>query len=238
MIDYNMPVSIIPDNETVRLETLKRFKILDTMPESDFEAIAILASEIFDTDKAHICFVDSDHIFIKAGYCANNKRDHPREQSFCALSTLKDSVTVYQDTQALYQLPDFSILENKKDIRFYAAAPIRTSEGYGLGTVCVYDSKPRTDVTAKQLKVLQSLADMVMEKLELRLANIEIIESYDERLHRLSHDLKNPVTSISLYAQLLGSREMSAEKVFSMATKIENSSKRIETILGKAVQDS
>lgn len=236
MINYKMPVNLIPDDELVRIDALNRFEILNTLPESDFDAIAVLASEIFDTERAHICFVDKEDVFIKASLPADYEpRAVSRTHSLCSLSILKEGVTVYGDTRQHYELTDSPFLSAEDEILFYAAAPIKNKEGSALGTICVTDKKPHLDVTEKQTKLLMLLADIVMEKLETRLANRQLIRAHDECLHRLSHDLKNPVTSISLYAQLLGSREMSAEKVFSMASKIEISSRKIENVLGNAL---
>ncbi|MET1055254.1 MAG: GAF domain-containing protein [Pedobacter sp.] len=234
-----MPVNIIPDDEMVRMDALNRFEILNTLPEKDFDAITVLAAEIFDTERAHICFVDKEQVFIKASVPTDYEpRAVARVQSLCSLSILKEGVTVYGDTLQCYELMDSPFLSTEEDIRFYAAAPIRNKEGSALGTICVTDSKPHMDVTEKQTKLLQLLADTVMEKLETRLAGRQQLKSHEESLRRLSHDLKNPVTSISLYAQLLGSREMSAEKVFSMASKIEISSKKIENLLSSIVANN
>jgi len=236
MINYKMPVNIIPDDEQVRIEALNRFEILHTLPETDFDAIAVLASEIFDTQRAYICFVDKDEVFIKASLPADYEpRAVARAHNLCSLSILKDEVTVYRDTRQNYELMDSPFLSTEEDIRFYAAAPIKNKKGSALGTICVTDDKPHPEVTEKQTRLLQLLADIIMEKLESRLAGRQQLKAHEESLRRLSHDLKNPVTSISLYAQLLGSREMSAEKVFSMASKIEISSKKIENLLGNAV---
>lgn len=232
-----MPVNLIPDDEPVRIDALNRFEILNTLPESDFDAIALLASKIFDTERAHICFVDKEDVFIKASLPADaGPRAVSRAHSLCSLSILKDGVTVYGDTRQCYELTDSPFLSTEDEILFYAAAPIRNRAGSALGTICVTDNKPHLDVTEKQTKLLTLLADIVMEKLQTRLANIQLQRAHDECLHRLSHDLKNPVTSISLYAQLLGSREMSAEKVFSMASKIETSSQKIQNLLGNVLK--
>jgi GAF domain-containing protein len=236
MINYKMPVNIIPEDEPVRIDALNEFEILNTLPETDFDAIALLASEIFDTGFAHICFVDKDQVFIKASFPADYEpRAVARAQSLCSLSILKEEVTVYRDTLQHYELMDSPFLSAENDIRFYAGAPIRNKKGSALGAICVTDNQPHLEVTEKQTKLLQLLADIVMEKLEARLSNRKLLKAHEECLRRLSHDLKNPVTSISLYAQLLGSREMSAEKVFSMASKIEISSKKIENLLGTVV---
>ena len=50
-------------------------------------------------------------------------------------------------------------------IRFYAGAPLRTSDGHGLGALCVIDTKPR-EFSASEVAILRDLGDMVMRELE------------------------------------------------------------------------
>jgi GAF domain-containing protein len=57
------------------------------------------------------------------------------------------------------------LLEN--GIRFYAGAPLRTSSGFVLGSLCVIDTKPRIFAQTEQ-KLLQLIADELMAKIEAR----------------------------------------------------------------------
>ena len=238
MINYNVPLEIIPENDILRLEKLYQFEIVDTAPEPGFDTIAQFAAEIFETEHAYISFVDKETIFNKASISGDGSEKISRADSLCALSILKEQVTVYADTYNFHELLDSPFFSGYEDIRFYAAAPIITAEGFILGTVYVTDHQPHSTVTDRQLKMLQMLAEMVMEKLEKRLAARKVATAYDARMHRLVHDLKNPITSISLYAQLLSNREMSAEKVFSMAAKIEKSTKVIEKNLNSLLTNN
>ncbi len=52
-------------------------------------------------------------------------------------------------------------------IRFYAGAPLITRSGYGLGTLCVLDDKPR-DITEDEKRLLVDLAAMVMTQIEIQ----------------------------------------------------------------------
>ena len=63
---------------------------------------------------------------------------------------------------------DHPLVRGDLALRFYAAAPIRTYDGYRLGTVNVIDNKPR-ETTERQLTALEHLAALVADELELRL---------------------------------------------------------------------
>ena len=55
----------------------------------------------------------------------------------------------------------------EKGIRFYAGAPLRTSDGVVLGSLCVIDMEPRQFSEADRER-LQAMADEVMAKIMAR----------------------------------------------------------------------
>jgi hypothetical protein len=61
-------------------------------------------------------------------------------------------------------------------LRFYAAAPIITTDGHHLGTVTAIDAMPR-QLTDMQRTVLGHLADQVAQHLELRLAALTAVRA-------------------------------------------------------------
>ncbi|KAL6234381.1 hypothetical protein BDW75DRAFT_241194 [Aspergillus navahoensis] len=57
-------------------------------------------------------------------------------------------------------------------MRFYAAVPIRSPEGYVLGSYSIVDDKPRSDFGESEVECMQDIADAISQHLEtLRLAN-------------------------------------------------------------------
>jgi len=216
MTAHETPANLLHKNEVARLNALYQYEIVDTPPENGFDTLALLAATIFDSEQAHICFVDEHRIFYKTS-TGNTQYITNREDSPCAISVADKKVIVLNNEHKF-----------SKEIDFYVAAPIINKEGFALGTIAVTDNKPHPEVSDQQLKMLEMLAILVMENLETRLTEKKTATIYQERLRSLAHDIKNPVTSISLYAQLLSSKEMNSAKVFSMAERIENSSKRIE----------
>jgi len=237
-MNYSKPADIIPLNDEARLKKLQRYEILDTPSETDFDTIALLASSTFETESAFVNFVDRDSVFFKANISPLSLNKIARTHSLCALTILEDDIIVFHDTHQFPELANSPYLSSAGEIRFYAGAPLRTADGYTIGTVCVTDKVPHLEVTERQLNVLRLLSKIVMEKLETRLNNRKIVRAYDDTLHRLVHDMKNPITSISLYAQLLGAKELAPEKVSTMANKIEKSARDIEKNLNNLLTDA
>ncbi|HEY8151197.1 MAG TPA: hypothetical protein VIK51_19985, partial [Vicinamibacteria bacterium] len=57
---------MIADMETERLEALRRYGVLDTPPEHEFDELAGLASQICRTPFAAISLIDADRQWFKA----------------------------------------------------------------------------------------------------------------------------------------------------------------------------
>ncbi|MGY3051839.1 signal transduction histidine kinase [Pedobacter sp. UYEF25] len=226
MLNYAVPTSIIPSNDKRRLKKLYQYEILDTPQEHSFDTIASLAAQIFDTPNAFITFVDEDRVFFKASINNLDGNAVDRAHSLCSLAILEDKTTVFTDTYLYEEFKKNPYVSSKGGIRFYAGSPITTEEGFQLGTVCVIDSVPRQP-TEKQLEMLQKLALVVIEKLETRRATRKTLKAYDDRLQMMVHDLKNPMTTISLQSELLGRIADINDKAKIIAGKIYQQSKNI-----------
>lgn len=61
-------------------------------------------------------------------------------------------------------------------MRFYAAAPLCTHDGFKLGTLSVADRKSR-ELAPAEAQMLRKLAALVMDQIELRWSAIKIAEA-------------------------------------------------------------
>lgn len=168
MANYTYPISLIPENDADRLETLVRCQVLDTPEEESYDRVARLAALIFNTRSAFVNFVDEKRVFFKANVSTFPTRNVPRNHSLCSLTILSDKPTVFEDTHDVPQLLESPYVSAEGGIRFYAGAPLIMSNGHRVGTVCVIDQEPRL-VASRQLEMLVTLASIIVEKLELEI---------------------------------------------------------------------
>lgn len=199
---YKKSISFIPNNEALRLQKLYDYQVLDTHSEDTFDKIALLASQIFNTKNAFVTFVDEHRVYFKANIGDFQATEVRREDSLCSLAILDEKITVFSDTRAISDLSENRFVNSQNGIRFYAGAPLKTPEGYSVGTVCVIDNVPK-EVTEHQMDMLRTLADIVINKLESRLRYNTIIKSQNELMGIALHEIKNPLASISLANDIL-----------------------------------
>ncbi|MBU0944598.1 MAG: sensor domain-containing diguanylate cyclase [Proteobacteria bacterium] len=155
-----------PENEAERLEALRSYNILDTLPELSFDDITRLASHISGTPVALISLVDSERQWFKSSI-GLEVQETPRDISFCSHAILEKDMLVVPDTLKDHRFSDNPLVTGDLKIRFYVGSPLVTGNGEALGTLCVIDQKPRT-LSEVQLESLRALARQVMDQLELR----------------------------------------------------------------------
>lgn len=157
-----------PDDEEERLATLRKYRILDTDPESQFERIVEVAKRQLDMPLAFVAFMDRDRNFLK-GRGDMPVSESPRDVSFCGHTILQDDVLVVPDALEDERFAESPIVVGDPKLRFYAGAPLALPNGQRIGTVCVFDFKPREfDESAKEK--LKDLSAIVTDHLEMRLA--------------------------------------------------------------------
>lgn len=207
-----MKSAIIPKDEKERLRILNSYKILDTLPDEDYDAIAKIASGICNTPIALISLIDKDRQWFKSNHGLKAKQT-PRELAFCAHSILQpDDLFVVEDATKDERFFDNPLTVENPNVIFYAGAPLNTSEGQAIGTLCVIDNKPKK-LNNHQKEALKLLAKQVVSLLELRKKNLELEktnakviqlnEQLNDFAYRLTHDLKSPISGVNFLVDVL-----------------------------------
>jgi PAS domain S-box-containing protein len=163
-----MSAELLPINEADRLKKLESLDILDTADEQSFDDVTTLASFMLGTPIAAVSLVAEDRQFFKSRRGIDT-RQTPRDVSFCAHAILNPGqVLNVPDATTDDRFKDNTLVTGQPKIRFYAGAPLVTTDGFALGALCVIDSEPRNP-TPQQLEALQALARQTVLHLEGRI---------------------------------------------------------------------
>ena len=175
------PIPIFAD-ETVRLEVLHEYDILDTPPEGSFDNITRLAKLILGTSMSSISLIDKDRQWLKSSQ-GMTAQDTPRSVSFCAHAINSPAPLIVCDATQDERFRNNPLVLGEPHIRFYAGMPLVTIGNANLGALCVLDSKPRAGgVSAEHLDALYALSRMTVDAIELR--RLAVLDSLTDLLTR------------------------------------------------------
>ena len=157
----------MPLDEPERLRALERLDVLDSAPELEFDALVAIAALVCGVPISLVSLIDHDRQWFKANVGLQGVTETPREVAFCAHAILDDGIFEVPDALADPRFADNPLVATAPDIRFYAGATLRLSDGAHVGTLCVIDRVPRR-LSEKQREALRLLSTAAVQALESR----------------------------------------------------------------------
>jgi signal transduction histidine kinase len=211
-----------------RVAEIGKYVVLTDPPRHDLIALVDVAAQVAGVPMATINLVTDteQHQIATHGFDAAVCR---REDSMCNLVLHAGAPVVVPDASKDERFQDNPFVTGEiGHVRFYATFQLRTPEDVVIGTLCAFDTEPRT-LTLEQERALASLAERVVDLLELELrsrelsARVEEIRQARDELARsneqlaafagqVSHDLRNPLTAVSMSLRMIG-EELDADEV-------------------------
>ena len=177
-------------HEAERLKAVKRYEILDTPEDGNFNRITALASKMFNMPIAIISIVDKDRIWFKSQFGLDGVDQIGRDPGLCASAILSNEIYLVENAIEDPRCLANPLVCGEFGLRFYAAAPLETSDGYNIGTLCIIDKKQRY-INREQMEMLEEMAGIVVDEMELRIAARNVIRKSNERIAELKRQLKN-----------------------------------------------
>lgn len=202
----------IPKNETSRLNALKSYDVLDTLPEKEYDEITALASLICNTPMSLVSLIDNDRQWFKSNR-GLDIRETPRELAFCAHAiNKKEEMLIVNDARKDERFKDNPFVTNEPNVVFYAGMPLVTPDGYPLGTLCVFDVESK-ELSEEQKNALEFLSNQIMKLLELRKNTMILHENnlelnaknkiLDNFVSIAAHDIKAPMHNVFALSDML-----------------------------------
>jgi EAL domain-containing protein (putative c-di-GMP-specific phosphodiesterase class I) len=183
---------IYPGSEAARLAALAATGILDSEPEPSYDAITRLAAEYFQADSAGIGFADESRVWMKSSW-GRHIRELPRQDSIFDRLLKQDGPVVVSNFSKQSQIDEKSLLPRLLEAVFFAAVPVRSCDGEIIGELTLFFRQPRAELTPDELRMLESLADMVTSQLELRrLRSVSAAQQSLRRARAMGSGLRSP----------------------------------------------
>lgn len=222
--------------EAARIEVLRKYDILDTPPDGRFDRITRLAATLLNVPIAIVSLVDTDRIWFKSKF-GIELSEVEREPGLCASAILSDELYLVENAPKDPRTLANPLVAGEFGLKFYSAVPLKTIEGHNLGTLCVIDKEPRT-LSAFEKEVLQDLAGLVMDQIELQLEARTAVKHHHQILNTTAHDLKNPVSIMPLLADLIMQNKDNPEAIDDISKQIKDAGRRMALTINELLENA
>lgn len=217
-------VTISIEQEAQRIQSLKSYEILDTPVDERLDRITSYAASLFDVPISLISLVDEHRIWFKSTFGFTGT-EMPREAGLCGHAIQSDDVFVIENALVDPRTMHLPWVKNDYNYCFYAGAPLKMADGHNLGTLCIVDKKPRIFLP-KEKMLLKNLAQITVDQIEEQASLKKTAKKFTMLLKTAAHELKNPLTSIPLWAEII-QEETGDLKLQQLASHIQRQSKRM-----------
>lgn len=224
----------MPEDEAGRLETLRKFQVMDTDADFSFDNITQLASTIFGMPICLVSLLDGKRQWFKSKH-GLDAESTPRDQALCNYVISEKT----QDVVVLHPLDDERTKNNPLvlsiPIGHYAGAALKVGN-HRIGTLCMLDYKRHPDWTEENKEKLRRMAACVVDLLWLHKRRMDDVQ----RKKQLGMEKNVLLSSISAISQ--GTLIVDANSPDYPVAFINKGVKRLfglkeEEIIGKPLRD-
>jgi two-component sensor histidine kinase len=213
------------------MAAVRRYEILDTPQDGAFNRVTAIAARRFNVPISIISIVDTDRIWFKSHHGLGVEQID-RKPGLCASAILKPEPYILTDaTKDIRSLAN-PLVAGDFGLRFYAGVPLRTNDGFNLGTLCVIDKEPRP-ITRDQIEDLKDLASLVMDQLEFRISAIRSLAKADEALAQqtlLAREIDHRVMNSLQFVAALLRMQRKGSAGTEVASQLDEAANRVAAV--------
>ncbi|MEJ5960982.1 GAF domain-containing sensor histidine kinase [Pedobacter immunditicola] len=188
--------------------------ITDTM----YDKLTRMAAKTLDYPVVILSFLDAGCVSLKSIYGIDAADIHYTQENY----------------------PESLFFKNF-DVKFYAAAPLVSKDGVLMGNFCLLDNQ-QGFLSSEKEELLNDFAAMAMAYRETSLAAEQAVAYQKQLLQIAAHDLKNPLTTIPVRADLIKLKKHDPDAVDRMCDQIKQAglimTRTIDELLSAASFDA
>jgi len=211
-----------------RLNSLSTFGLSLLEKKKKLKPYVALAQSMTDSPVCEINIIDAHYQWTIAGA----DKVMLKEESICKDTIQKKETFEVSNLTTHRKYKDRSYVNGKPWFKYYCGVPLITSENHAIGSICVLDMEPKT-MTDKQKKGLESLADVIVDKLEDNKELFEAKSKIDElksKFREFNHDIRSPINGIVGIADLLA-KESPSEQLQMIRECAETVIEKVDEVL-------
>jgi GAF domain-containing protein len=157
--------AVIADPE--RLRALRATGLLDSPPEEVYDRITRAAAAALDVPFAAMSLIDVDRQFLKStvgmGGTSPEERQTTLERSVCQYAVANGAPLILEDARTDPVFKNHPAVVDGSLVA-YLGIPLADKDGNVVGTLCVFDTKPRLWGTG-HVQILGNLAELAAESM-------------------------------------------------------------------------
>lgn len=153
-------------SDAARLAAVDRYDILDTRPEQAFDRISRLIRLTLEVDIGLVSLMDAHRQWYKS-IVGLDGAEAPLDLTFCRHMLADGLPLMVPDATLDSRFRDNPFVVGDPNVRAYAGVPLRTADGFTIGSICAIGSTAK-DFTQREQTILLELAGLAMDELELR----------------------------------------------------------------------
>ena len=176
--------------------------LLPAVAVAEFDEMAALTCRVLGAPAAQVNLVDREHQVFPGAFGvdeeANRRRSSPIAYSFCQYVVRWAEPLIVPDAREHPLLKDNpAIVENK--VVAYAGMPLRDLDDRVIGSLCVFDSRPR-EWTDAQIETLRQLAIVCNAQLQLveSKAHAAVLDERDRMALQLHDRVAGELLTLSM----------------------------------------
>jgi PAS domain S-box-containing protein len=191
----------MPHREFDRQSAVSRFMNQKFSRDHELQQIVETAAKICNTSTALITLIDVDtqHVIFKNGFKFDKTK---RIEAFCNYVVETNACIHVTDALLDARFALDPLVTGDPHIRFYAGAPLKTPDGYTIGSLCVLDEVPRL-LSEHQSETLSILANQVVYLMNLD-ASMRIVKDLYTEVKKSEIELRSFFESSIDHHLLLG----------------------------------
>lgn len=162
-----LPNTAPSDHDQAHIGNIANYHFLRGRSDPSFDHIVKLAARVFNVPTSLLSFVDHEVQWL-AARTGLESSETLRSLSFCSHALKDGDVLVVPNAKNDARFRNNALVTGDPGIQFYAGAPLITSSGSVLGTLCIIDSKPRDHFSTGDVETLRDLAKLAVDQLELK----------------------------------------------------------------------